>query len=1300
MPIDQNHLSLWGQLFEIAVKRGVLTTLIAQGQASPEHPSLRAWHGFDTADVYGVLARELGETDPNQKAITRAGARHLFDLGMGLGQTVLREYLRRLPSAEDYRLRALWCPWSMPSRHGGGAAETTLAAFLQAFDLEPQAGDGILTHKGYPARADCLLWLEPRHPALDRQLLCLEISLNGLPEDADYRSADSHLQELETYAAALEARGVFSRVCTEVSGEEFQLSPRINQYLPAFSARDKPLYKLCQAASYVHTLLRWLHGRELAERPWRARALSVTRNGFESLSARYFPREGEDADPRVALLASLGRAYRDSDRQPEFDPVLLRQHIRAAFEHVRASLPKPLRRSLRKMAVLPEPGRAIAFDLREQVEGFLNPMSRLEWAQAQHWLEDDAALAALFGQEARTAVTAALTDKIEPGQPVPLRDLHAAAVVAGIRAARPGRMRVLGLEGNPGIGKTTAVVGALQAADTGFLFIYVSPRVVINDDVTRNLARRPADGEVSGILSVTTHSRLIATARNGYEARVAAGIAPPRRIDGAVVADGVHGLRPPDGSILILSPEEKAALEQTHVGARSKKRAETERRDRIDDVATPGVLATLAATTRGLLRENPGIRRAVLTAAIQGYKDSGGKTTVRALSRLFAHAVGTAAGLCERREFARRMPAIVVMVDELTGDGAGALFVHEVAGWLDEQFLWPFSAEADPPFRVILAIADASLANEIVLDRYLNSGNSKGRAPDKVLVAPSGGQRPFRLAASSIRIGGARREVLHVMTNSYPAAALRIDYRIRLDPVRPARLPNGEIQSLRQAIADRQATLVLGNSVAEIARALKAEAGQIIFFAQDKAFLREVQTALVTAREGEGGALLPPERVAILDSSIPAARRADLLAPEKRDAVKLFLMTSSGARGVSFPKTDWIIALLPRFNVEAALMEVAQLIYRGRGANYRGDGGGLCTDGDWKTRRLVMLVQDYLPETGEDDLRRWLRQASDLLTFLVMLRATLHTRIGGDAGLEAQRLALVPVGGIGFQEILSLMSGHVQDFLQECEVYFRDIRGDREVRGLVAQARRQAEALFAKFSLDATAVHGGFRSMSRLDDWQAFSRAASADNAPLLPDLAANPALLLPEHVYCVGPFWLEHWGGIDKQERFSIEGWSTDVGGQIRTLFGCLRHIQENPALPTRLRTASEELYRILARDRQEAVREFSTVKALRSPFVWVALPLGYGRFWKKDDEGRWPCVNEHGAAWRNALGRCLGGSGMVLPVVPRYAGIPYALRVGEPDPARLDFIFDDRYLAVSDELNLLNTILLAGEGGGKVSV
>ena len=49
-------------------------------------------------------------------------------------------------------------------------------------------------------------------------------------------------------------------------------------------------------------------------------------------------------------------------------------------------------------------------------------------------------------------------------------------------------------------------------------------------------------------------------------------------------------------------------------------------------------------------------------------------------------------------------------------------------------------------------------------------------------------------------------------------------------------------------------------------------------------------------------------------------------------------MTSSASRGISFFCVEVIIAEVPTFQVEAHFMELAQLIYRGRGTlNFAGE---------------------------------------------------------------------------------------------------------------------------------------------------------------------------------------------------------------------------------------------------------------------------------------------------------------------------------------------------------------------------
>ena len=79
--------------------------------------------------------------------------------------------------------------------------------------------------------------------------------------------------------------------------------------------------------------------------------------------------------------------------------------------------------------------------------------------------------------------------------------------------------------------------------------------------------------------------------------------------------------------------------------------------------------------------------------------------------------------------------------------------------------------------------------------------------------------------------------------------------------------------------------------------------------------------------------------------------------------------------------------------------------------------------------------------------------------------------------------------------------------------------------------------------------------------------------------------------------------------ERFTIECRLTDVNLQVGRLHGALRRISEERGPPSKPRRPAEELWRMLGRTKEEAVREFSTVKALDATSAWSAVPVDYAR-------------------------------------------------------------------------------------------
>ena len=1274
----QQQAVIWGQAYEIFVKRGVLGCLADYELIQLDDPHLRPWRDTKVSHVQRAIVRELDIIDETVKEQTHSALQHMSAVAYGLGYTAMREYLKRLTQPLENKalsVRALWCPLTLP-----GPADYEAERDKACSELHNLLGlvgkvDPALADKGMPARADFLLWLSGNHK--EDHLLVQEYSYDMPSSVGDFREEDAHLDELMRHRRLVDSRSVFARVSAEIQEETFEISEDIKSHLGALTSDNKPFYKLCQASGYAESTVRLLESHRLLTKPCVVRALAITPNGLESIAARYVP--GATKDPRFALMQQMGTAYRRAVKVSDGDEAELANKVEEVFQQILTRLPKALRAGLKGLREMPKPGEDYHLEFEESVPGFANPMQQYAKDQAVALVEDDPELDEYLGSPAKKAIGQAL-DELRPGSAtVALRDLHAAAIVAGMNAAEPGKLNVLALEGNPGIGKTTAVTRYLAKQQSGYLFLYVSPRVVINRDVTEKLARK--DGEPSGILTVTTNAQIISAAERYHRALVEEGKAEKRHIDGAVIADGVQDLvRPQRSSVLVLSPEDEHEIEKRHAGSRLAKTTLSENEDMVEERSLLGVLSAMSSTTRELLILNPGVNRAVLTAALQGFREKGnGRNTIESLSQLFRETRDGRAKTEERRQFAERMPTVVVMVDELAGDGAGAPFVHAVAQWLKKEFIEPFGDD-DSPFTVILVVSDASLGNEVVLNRYLNAGNN---TPDKVLVSKSHGSKPFSLAVTRVPLlGVGKPKVLHVMTNSYPASALNICYRLNLSSVRVTEKQPGLMETPRQAVRRVADETLLNNAAAEIRKAVAAGANQVIYFAQDKLFLRSLREML----KGESDLGLNHNNVQILDSSVPGSKRKKLIEEETRDTIKVFLMTSSGARGVSFPKTDWIIASVPRFNIESALMEIAQLIYRGRGM-YRNEHGEEVS-GDNVPRHLVMLVDDFLIHEEALDKRQWLRQSLDLMTLLVMLRATIFTRITGDAGLR-QSLALVPVGAVGLDELLSLMSQYVTQFLAEADTFVRG-HGNTDLAGLVSKARTNCYELFSRFRLQGLAKKNSDGStFVKTEDAREFFDRASSALVPLLSEKDGRPSM--PSNIYFAGPMVLESWADFDKQEVFSFEGHRTSVDQMSRELYMQLKDIDQNTALPSSLRIPAANLQRLLARDKPGAANEFSTLKSLKSPNTWIALPTAYAQFVRPvrvhDDK---PKGLKEPEMWREALGRALSASNAVMPAIPRYDGMPWVAGVGQTNPLKFDVVFDDRYFMASNELNLLNALLL----------
>lgn len=310
--------SIWGQVFEIAVQRGVIAYLLHSKFLNEEHPQLEPWREVKISQLSKHLIQALKETktlpvhDIYVEERIQEYLRHLLVLGYGLGWTSLRECLNHYKPSRRMKLEALWCPLTLPGQTDNRELEPkqTAEEFHHAFKISDFI-DQSLVKQGKSGRADFLLWLSPTEEQLKKRqppqdfILCFEFSFNAPLELEDFRLETAHCQEINRYTRYLDARGSFSRICAEVQGDQLQVSSKLEKHLFVFSGKDKPLYKLSQASSYTYQLVDLLKKKKRLQNSCLTRAMAITSNGVESLSAHF----NSENNPQVKLMQSLGEAY-------------------------------------------------------------------------------------------------------------------------------------------------------------------------------------------------------------------------------------------------------------------------------------------------------------------------------------------------------------------------------------------------------------------------------------------------------------------------------------------------------------------------------------------------------------------------------------------------------------------------------------------------------------------------------------------------------------------------------------------------------------------------------------------------------------------------------------------------------------------------------------------------------------------------------------------------------------------------------------------------------------------------------
>lgn len=104
----QQQAVLWGQAYEVLVKRGVLACLLEKGLIQRDHPQLKAWAGFRLLEIRKRLVHELGILDENGVRVIDAAVEHLALTAYGVGYPCLRGRLQQRLAAGLNDFVPLW----------------------------------------------------------------------------------------------------------------------------------------------------------------------------------------------------------------------------------------------------------------------------------------------------------------------------------------------------------------------------------------------------------------------------------------------------------------------------------------------------------------------------------------------------------------------------------------------------------------------------------------------------------------------------------------------------------------------------------------------------------------------------------------------------------------------------------------------------------------------------------------------------------------------------------------------------------------------------------------------------------------------------------------------------------------------------------------------------------------------------------------------------------------------------------------------------------------------------------------
>ncbi len=827
----------------------------------------------------------------------------------------------------------------------------------------------------------------------------------------------------------------------------------------------------------------------------------------------------------------------------------------------------------------------------------------------------------------------ALMNKLGLSETLDLRNAHAELIKQELQ----GNSNYIFLTGNPGIGKTTAIANFLKShVNDGFLFFYVSPRKQVNLDIIEKFKDKSKDKLCDDrILAINSHSNLINDNQGEYTVQYLS-----NQRQGDFRLQTVH-FRDSRNVELRLQRSDKL-----------NRKAE----DTIQDAGKngKGVLNSICEAISTII-ERQNSNNIVATASIQSLKKTvDGNDTLKHFEKIFRNAYNQREDIVipERlKAISSKIKHLFIMIDEITGDDSGVEFLHGIHQILNKYKL----TDAQHGFNTKVIIADASIVDKNVINQHLAD---KTPEPDKIYFRKTS-EISEPLSIEHFKFKDLPSTLINA--NSYPAKSLSITYKAIVE---------SQVYVEKFQIQDKNSLIKsLQKEILQDIEALlnRSEVEQIIVYIQDKQRLGELIEKIEQQREQ----FKPFEDYIEIHANISESEKEKI--NQCKNDVKIVFMTASGSRGLSFPKTKHILVEIPGFEIEKNLMEVIQVIYRGRGDDKI----------DNQDKQLIFYLAQksvYYQDDLENQQIAIQESVLSLLNILLILKASINTRIFGYGNIGREKFIIVPIGGKSIFTASQTFSAQIANLIKQLKQEKRRNRSDI----LVEQVYTNLEQLLgtAQFTVKDSV------SSNYLDLYKTFNRsfARICTNLDKLLDFG-NLELAYISGSLLVVPI---PKNTLEETYQMRVLDIATYANEQ---LWQNMQIISRRKSYPENLRSAIKDAIELINKLKEEVDKTQKLEQFSQNSDQYYALPLftfisgeilkEYFKNLTEEPEDK---------RFRDILAiyiRLLYPVNNILPIGDGYREFPFVLfrsySLGEIRKKS----FTDKYLLTSNELNVLNLIL-----------